>query len=450
MKMNSSSQLLPFLRRQAKSQSAVEFALAFPIFLIIIFGIIDFSLLFTAWLSIQNMARQSVRYAATSQYEPKYCDYADQTATFSLPNGSTVRVGDGTSELYTSGNPIPCSSNNSSNTLAVKYKNQEIDYARLQSVHDIANKFNYFIFDNPASTQYTETGFLHTTVCSGRDYDLDKGADLVNVKPNMGGRDAGDYSSCYLEKTRVLQEDAGGSGDYVYVTVDFNHPFLTPFINSMPGMDFFHLSSYREAKVEKFRISTTVDIQTPGLLPPLQLNKIPLPTLPRPPRPPDDAIMPPPDFIGTPNCSLSGGIKTTDSQGTIMNAMQFGCPTGCFDEPFLRSGQDDQNNSLPPGTYFWQVEEVNKPKWIVNSGSFFLPVGKVIHPVNGVRVPIGNFTNPPLPEYYRGQFKVSIWQSDKPSCGAKSDNFTILASEPSRTPFGCTDCGFATATPSGP
>ena len=55
----------PFLYRHKKSQAAVEFAISFPILLTILFGIIDFSLLFASWFALQNLVRQAVRFAAT-------------------------------------------------------------------------------------------------------------------------------------------------------------------------------------------------------------------------------------------------------------------------------------------------------------------------------------------------------------------------------------------------
>src|SRR5512137_262224 len=58
---------------KSRSQGMVEFAIALPILLMLLFGIIDFSLLFSAWLLIQNMARQAVRYAVTGQFDPAHC-----------------------------------------------------------------------------------------------------------------------------------------------------------------------------------------------------------------------------------------------------------------------------------------------------------------------------------------------------------------------------------------
>ena len=71
--MRSTKAVTPFLWKRfrqdsSRSQGVVEFALALPILLMLVFAIIDFSLLFSAWLLIQNMSRQAVRYAVTGEF----------------------------------------------------------------------------------------------------------------------------------------------------------------------------------------------------------------------------------------------------------------------------------------------------------------------------------------------------------------------------------------------
>ena len=51
-------------RRRERGQSLVELAFALPIFLIIVFGIIDFGLGLRAWISITNAAREGARVGA--------------------------------------------------------------------------------------------------------------------------------------------------------------------------------------------------------------------------------------------------------------------------------------------------------------------------------------------------------------------------------------------------
>ncbi|MEA4831297.1 MAG: TadE/TadG family type IV pilus assembly protein [Oscillospiraceae bacterium] len=50
-------------------QSVVEFALMLPIFLLLVFGIIEFGILFNMKLSVTNCAREGARYAALHSEE---------------------------------------------------------------------------------------------------------------------------------------------------------------------------------------------------------------------------------------------------------------------------------------------------------------------------------------------------------------------------------------------
>jgi len=62
-------------------QSMVEFALALPILLLLIFGIIEFGRMLQAWLALENGARFAVRYAITGSYDPQYCQDAANALT---------------------------------------------------------------------------------------------------------------------------------------------------------------------------------------------------------------------------------------------------------------------------------------------------------------------------------------------------------------------------------
>ncbi len=189
-----------FLYRHQKSQATVEFALAFPVLLVIVFGIIDFSLLFAAWLSVQNMARQAVRFAATGQTTFNSVDYVAQS----------------------------------------------------------------------------EIGYVNTVVCSTRDFDdpPDSLPDLVFFPSRQGDLAADAYARCILDG--AAHEDPGAPNDRVIVAVDFNHPFLTPFINFTWPM--YHLASSREAIVEKFRVSRVVKVPPPIALPSLTPSITPTPS----------------------------------------------------------------------------------------------------------------------------------------------------------------------------
>jgi len=55
-----------------RAQSLVEFALALPVLLMLVFGIIEFGRMMQAWLAMENGARFAVRYAITGSYNPTY------------------------------------------------------------------------------------------------------------------------------------------------------------------------------------------------------------------------------------------------------------------------------------------------------------------------------------------------------------------------------------------
>ena len=61
--------LLPRRRSpRTLGQGLVEFAVVLPILLALIFGIIEFSRIFAAWLAVQNAARSVARYAITGRF----------------------------------------------------------------------------------------------------------------------------------------------------------------------------------------------------------------------------------------------------------------------------------------------------------------------------------------------------------------------------------------------
>ena len=54
-------------RQRSRGQSVVEFALMLPIFLILIFGGIDFGRVFLGWINLNNTARIAANYAARTR-----------------------------------------------------------------------------------------------------------------------------------------------------------------------------------------------------------------------------------------------------------------------------------------------------------------------------------------------------------------------------------------------
>ena len=60
-------------QNKTRGQAIVEFVLALPILLFILFGIIEFARLTFAWMSVQNAARFGIRYAVTGEFNEIYC-----------------------------------------------------------------------------------------------------------------------------------------------------------------------------------------------------------------------------------------------------------------------------------------------------------------------------------------------------------------------------------------
>lgn len=200
----------------SRSQALLEFALALPILLMLLFGIIDLAALFQAWLTVENISRQTVRYAVTGQYEFTFCQDLDASGE-------------------------ACDSK------------EEQDLARLRSVQDYADRQRVALFFTPGAAQ-SEIGYMHVTVCSNRDANpKDNVSDFTFIKSSTPV-----YSDC--QENGISTSDAGGPGDRVYIGVDFNHPYITPFFNQIWPMT--HLFSYREGIVEMFRVPRLIALPT--------------------------------------------------------------------------------------------------------------------------------------------------------------------------------------------
>jgi hypothetical protein len=192
----------------SRSQALLEFALALPILLMLIFGIIDLAALFQAWLTVENIARQTVRYAVTGQYDLAFCVDLDSSGE-------------------------ACDSE------------EEQDIARLESIKDYADRQTIALFYTPGAQQ-PEIGYLNVTICSSRDADpKDDIPDFTFYESSSAN-----YSDC--QKNGASTSDAGAPGDRVIIAVDFNHPYITPIFNQVWPMT--HLFSHREGIVEMFRV----------------------------------------------------------------------------------------------------------------------------------------------------------------------------------------------------
>src|SRR5512137_2401303 len=60
-------------RRPNRGQALVEFALVLPVLLILLMVLIEVARLFSAWLIVENSAREAARYAVTGLYDKQYC-----------------------------------------------------------------------------------------------------------------------------------------------------------------------------------------------------------------------------------------------------------------------------------------------------------------------------------------------------------------------------------------
>jgi hypothetical protein len=257
--------LSPRQRGFARSQAVVEFALALPILLIVIFGIMEFALIFQAWLSVENVARQTVRFAVTGQYDPTLCSDYDVNNPGSACTGSDYQA--------------------------------KQDVARLQTVQQAAHQWEVALFKN-STTNPSSRGYLKVTICSNRDADHNGTPDFTYTRPVMG---TSTYAAC------SPKEDAGSPGDNVFVFVDFNHPLITPFLSQVWPM--MHLVSYRQGVVETFRTARSIVQPGEGLNPPD--TDTPTATASETPTPPATATLtatPAPTMTWTPMPSSTSSL----------------------------------------------------------------------------------------------------------------------------------------------
>jgi hypothetical protein len=63
-------------RRLERGQTLAEFALAAPIFFLLVFGFIDMARLYQSWVTIQHAAREGARYGVTGRAD---CNIASPT-----------------------------------------------------------------------------------------------------------------------------------------------------------------------------------------------------------------------------------------------------------------------------------------------------------------------------------------------------------------------------------
>lgn len=191
-------------RRKARAQGLVEFALILPVLLLTIFVIVELARVLHAWLAVENGARFGVRYAVTGEFDDAQCWV-----------------------LYPATGCVT--------------ESQE-DGARIPSIKEAAQVGAVAILKNDAVTTVGDPGYFKVTVCSSKE--------TVAYLPS--DPDTPTAADC------VPVEDGGGPGDRVIVTIDFDHPLITPMLSTVwPDL---HLSAKREGIVEQFRTARVVGL----------------------------------------------------------------------------------------------------------------------------------------------------------------------------------------------
>ncbi|MGN0334309.1 MAG: TadE/TadG family type IV pilus assembly protein [Lachnospiraceae bacterium] len=79
--------------KDEKGQATVEFALILPIFILLVFGIIDFGWLFYNKIQVNNASREGARYAVVHWDEEDYITNTETKVTAVL-SGASVTVTD--------------------------------------------------------------------------------------------------------------------------------------------------------------------------------------------------------------------------------------------------------------------------------------------------------------------------------------------------------------------
>jgi hypothetical protein len=209
--------LIPRLaRRRSRGQAMVEFALILPVLLILLLVLIEVARLFSAWLIVENSAREAARYAVTGQFNPAHC-----TAGCSSPDKPTREAAE--------------------------------DQARLESIRDAARGATGGILVDFNTGRDTRS-FIDFVVCSTRPGA--NGQAKYSYLENAVAPSTTAHPRCILtaDPTQV-ENDAGGPGDRVTIAVLFDHPLITPL---RAITDWIPLLARREMIVERFR---TVRIQ---------------------------------------------------------------------------------------------------------------------------------------------------------------------------------------------
>jgi hypothetical protein len=207
-------------RRRSRGQALVEFALVLPVLLILLMVLIEVARLFSAWLIVENSAREAARYAVTGLFNPAYCTDGDQC--------------------------------DSSNVLPKEQREALEDAARLLTIEDVARGAASGILSDFSAAR-DQRSFIDVVVCSNRPREDGRAKYSYLEEPVAPSTTV--HPRCVLTSDGTKEEDAGGPGNRVTISVLFDHPVITPL---RAIADWIPLLARREMIVEKYR---TVRIQ---------------------------------------------------------------------------------------------------------------------------------------------------------------------------------------------
>jgi len=286
--------------KKAPAQSMVEFAMALPVLLLATFGVVEFGRLLQAWLALENGARMAVRYAVTGEYNPDYCDEADEALGLTAEDGNHDCKVDALA-----------TASEAEKKLARDRTQALQDWARLPSIRDAAKSGasgiayddsvsgNYLLYlkNAPANGATLDTsnmgdpskpGFFYVSICSSRFVEdttrqaapLNEAKDkqhfytqMSDVNPYYltGHTGQANYlyypsvCSMYTSPVKAFMDDAGGPGDRVRITITYRHNMIMPLISEWwPTL---RLNTTRDGYVEKFRISRVTGLSEGNLIP---------------------------------------------------------------------------------------------------------------------------------------------------------------------------------------
>ena len=176
-------------RRRSRGQALVEFALVLPVLLILLMVLIEVARLFSAWLIVENSARElHVMPSPENSVKP-----IAQPLVL-VPTKPTREAAE--------------------------------DQARLLTIEDIARGAASGILVDYTAARDTRS-FIDTVICSSR-RDNNYQPKYNYWENPYGGASTTPHPRCVLFGTETKQEDAGGPGDRVTITVLFDHPLITP------------------------------------------------------------------------------------------------------------------------------------------------------------------------------------------------------------------------------